>query len=451
MRLSRYVVTYLDVCRGEHVLYDVIGDRYVGIDESGLTAIQRWVHADPAPGDESAAATQLAAMGFLVADDAGDAARLAEAERTAAQGRPGKAYVTLMPTLACDLACDYCFQKDHPAQGHMKAEVEAAALDFIGRTVPASGAEALEMIYIGGEPLTRKDFVLRTATAAAETVRRRGMAFEWQIITNGVALDLPFARAMSALGPGAIKLTLDGDRETHDRVRVYRDGRGTFDRIFSAMAAVARECPGIRIRVDGNFRPGQEGSYEALLQRIADEGLSGKLDLVRFKPVIEQGGCQAVCGSHAAETLVQLGAAARQRGIRILGADQGAEDMGPCELHWDHAWTIDPAGRLYKCLAVAGRPELAIGDVWEGVARQDPLVAGRPWEKGCSEDCPFVPICLGGCMGGRVATGGRIGEVACDRTSMELRFRESVTRRYLDEFHPELSTEASPSEVNAAA
>ena len=450
MRLSRYVVTYLDVCRGEHVLYDVIGDRYVGVDDAGLTAIKRWCDADPAPGEESAAAAQLAAMGFLVEDEAGDAVRLADAERAAARGRPGRAYVTLMPTLACDLACDYCFQKDHPAQGHMKAEVEAAALDFIARTVLGSGAEALEMVYIGGEPLTRKDFVLRTARAAAAAVQPRGMAFAWQIITNGVALDLPFARAMSELGPGSIKVTLDGDRETHDAVRVYRDGRGTFDRIFQAMAEVARECPGIRMRVDGNFRPGQERSYEALLQRIADEGLSAKIDSVRFKPVIESGGCNAVCGSHAAETLVQLGRTADDRGIRILGANQ-VEDVAPCELHWDNAWTIDPAGRLYKCLAVAGKPELAIGDVWKGVARQDPLVAGRPWEKGCSDDCPFVPICLGGCMGGRVATGGRVGEVACDRTSMELRFRESVTRRYLDEFHPEQSTEASPPEVNAAA
>jgi uncharacterized protein len=332
----------------------------------------------------------------------------------------------------------------------MRPEVESAALDFIARTVPASGAEALEMVFIGGEPLVRKEMVLRAGAAAAEAVRRQGMAFEWQIITNGVALDLPFARAMSALGPGAIKVTLDGDRETHDRARVYLDGRGTFDRIFSAMAAVARECPGIKMRVDGNFRPGQERSYEALLDRIAREGLSGKLDLVRFKPVTERGGCQAACGSHAVGILVQLAAAARRRGIRFLDAD-GAENVSPCELHWDHTWTIDPEGRLYKCLAVAGKPELAIGDVWKGVTRVDPLVARRPWDKGCDDGCPFVPVCLGGCMGGSVATGGRIGEVACDREALEFRFRRSVVRRYLDEFHPDSEKEASPREVNAAA
>jgi uncharacterized protein len=447
MRLSRYVLTYREVCPGEHVLYDVVSDRYVGVDDAGLTAINRWRESEPASTEREAAAA-LAGMGFLVSGEAEDEGRLAAAEKAAARGRPGVAYVTLMPTLACDLACDYCFQKDHPAQGHMKAEVEAAALRWIERAVPASGAERLALVYIGGEPLTRKDYVLRTAGRLAAAMRAQRVAFEWQIITNGVALDVPFARAMAALGPGNIKVTLDGDQETHDAVRVYRDGRGTFERIFAALAAVARACPDIRLRVGGNFRAGQERSYEALLERIASEGLADRIDSVRFKPVIESGGCNAVCGSHAAETLVQLGSAAERSGIRIQGAARGVEDVAPCELHWDNAWTIDPAGRLYKCLAVAGKPELAIGDVRDGVVRSDPLIAGRPWQKGCSDDCPFVPICLGGCMGGSVATGGRIGQVACDRESLELRFRESIVRRYLDEFHPDEPTEVSKPEVS---
>ena len=38
MRLSRFVLTYRDVRPGEHVLYDVIGDHYVGVDGSTLDA-----------------------------------------------------------------------------------------------------------------------------------------------------------------------------------------------------------------------------------------------------------------------------------------------------------------------------------------------------------------------------------------------------------------------------
>jgi hypothetical protein len=39
MQLSRFVVSYPDVRPGEHVLYSVLEDRYVGIDEPTLQAM----------------------------------------------------------------------------------------------------------------------------------------------------------------------------------------------------------------------------------------------------------------------------------------------------------------------------------------------------------------------------------------------------------------------------
>ena len=48
MRLSRFVVRYTDVRPGEHVLYSVLEDRYVGIDEPTLRAIEAWAEgAEP--------------------------------------------------------------------------------------------------------------------------------------------------------------------------------------------------------------------------------------------------------------------------------------------------------------------------------------------------------------------------------------------------------------------
>jgi uncharacterized protein len=451
MWLSRYVVTYRDVRHGEHVLYDVVSDRFVGVDDAGLAAIGRWTIGPPTA-TEAGAAAALTELGFLVDGEESDRARLHDARRRAAEGRPGSAVVTLMPTLACDLACTYCFQKEHPAQGHMSPSVEAAALAFIERAAGAPAVRRLELVYLGGEPLTRKDFVLRTAAHLALAMRRSGKAFAWQLITNGIALDVPFARAMAALGPGQIKVTLDGDRETHDQARIYRDGRPSFDRIFAALRAVALECPEVKVRVGGNFRGGQEASYQRLLDRMADEGLAGRIQSVQFKPLMEAGGCASGCGSApGGEAIVQLGRRAAERGLSLV-APAGGTDLAPCELHWEHAWTIDPAGRIYRCLAVAGRPELALGDVWTGPSRPDPLTRDAPWEA-CGADCPFVPVCMGGCVGGAVASGGSLGRPACDRADMERRFRAEIARRYLEEFPPEATEapeEEAPTEVHAA-
>jgi len=139
VQLSRFVVTYRDVLPGEHVLYDVVEDRYVGVDQPALAAIERWRSAAPAQ-DEAEAARSLLDLGILVADAAADEARLGAAERRAAEGMPGTAYVTLLTTLACNLACDYCIQKDHPATGHMHPEVESAAVDWVVENAPRRAA-----------------------------------------------------------------------------------------------------------------------------------------------------------------------------------------------------------------------------------------------------------------------------------------------------------------------
>src|SRR5207249_4011110 len=113
MKLSRFVVTWPDVRNGEHLLYDVLGDRYAGVDGRALAAIERWTQGAPPDGpDEEEAAAALREQGLLVADAAEDDARLRAHLDNAAEGIPGEMHVTLMPTLVCNLACTYCFQKD---------------------------------------------------------------------------------------------------------------------------------------------------------------------------------------------------------------------------------------------------------------------------------------------------------------------------------------------------
>ena len=429
-----------DTAPREHVLYDVVGDRYVGVDDGLLASLERWRREPAATEAEREAQAALCEMGFLVEDAAEDDARLAAHWRRSAQGMPGTMYVTWLPTLACNLACTYCFQKDHPATGHMSAETEAETLAFILRKVDEVRTPRLVVHFIGGEPLTRKDLVLRAAGALSRAMAERGGSFGWELTTNGIGLTPELVNALLALGEGTVKVTLDGDRETHDAARVYRSGKGTFDQVFSAMAAVAKGCPGVKLRVGGNFVAGQADSYERLLARMEQAGLQGLVHEIRFKPVVDtdsaQGGC-AGCATVAqeADTLVQIGRSVQRRGLAKKPLPF-VDSAGLCELHWENAFVVDPAGRLYKCLEVAGRPEMAIGDVRAGFLRADPLTADRPWERHepC-RTCAYLPVCGGGCLGGRYLQSGRTGEVLCRFEEFDKSFREEIVARYLAEFH----------------
>ncbi|HEY6910188.1 MAG TPA: radical SAM protein [Myxococcales bacterium] len=439
MQLSRFVVTYPDLRPGEHVLYSVLEDRYAGVDDATLRAIERWKNGEsPQDDEEREIQAALVEDGLLVEGRAEDDARLRAHLDKASEGVPGTLYVTLMPTLRCNLACTYCFQKEHPAFERMSSPTEDATLEWILRQIDERALPRLHIHYFGGEPTTRKDFCLRTAEVLSAAMKARGGTFEWQMTTNGIELDLAFARKMDSFGRGAFKVTLDGDKETHDRMRVYRDGRGSFDVIFENVAALARD--GIRVVVGGHFFPDQAPSFEKLLDRLEQTGVGRLLAGVQFRPMEDTqrtsgGTCTDCSAQQETQTLVQLNKSIDRRKLmpaKFKGdALQGL--LGPCELHWKNNYTIDPDGRVYKCPVVAGIPGLEVAQVASAEPEKvAPLVELRPWEK-CG-DCPYLPVCVGGCLGSKYLKTGRRDQVACKLEMFEATFRESVTHRYLEEF-----------------
>ena len=439
MQLSRFVVSYRDVRPGEHVLYSVLEDRYVGVDDLTLSALSRWTEDDaPSTADEREVQRALLDDGFLIRNRDEDDVRVRAYLEKAKGGLPGTLLVTLMPTLRCNLACNYCFQKEHPASTRMTRPTEDATLEWILRVVDERGLRKVNAHYFGGEPTTRKDFCLRSAEVLSAAMRARGGSFEWMMTTNGVLLDVAFAKKMESFGPGWFKITLDGDKETHDEERVYRDGRGSFDVIFANVVALARA--GCKVRIGGNFYPDQAASFEKLLDRLEASGVARLLDGVRFKPVVdtqhrESGTCTSCSYKAETRTLVQLNKSVERRKMvaPVLQGELLESMLGPCELHWKNSYTIDPEGNVYKCPAVAGMPDLAVAQVGSGASEKvAPLVELRPWEQ-CG-DCPYLPVCVGGCLGGQYLKTRRRDQVACKKEMFERSFRETVVHRYLAEF-----------------
>lgn len=200
---------------------------------------------------------------------------------------------------------------------------------------------------------------------------------------------------------------------------------------------MAEVAGAVRLRIGGNFLPGQEASYARLVQQLDDAGVLAKLDAIRFKPVqptaANGGATCTTCASSSkdeGEALIRLDRLVRgkRRAVRSDTLD-GLPNV--CELHWDNQFVVDPNGLVYKCPAVAGRPEVAVGSVTGGALRGAPLLELRPWEQ-CG-DCAYMPVCVGGCLGGKYLETGRLDQVNCKKEWFEATFSQRVPRRYLEE------------------
>src|SRR5205814_1018304 len=203
--------------------------------------------------------------GFLVKDRAADQRALDE-YLAAVKSDTSELNITLLTTLQCNFACDYCFQGDHGDYNKfadkMSLETAARVVDWIERELDRVQPEKLLLTFFGGEPLLNLPVMYMAAERAWEATQARGVPMFVNIITNGLLLTPDVVDRMLPLGLNGIKITLDGDRDTHNRMRPLRGRQGTFDKIIENIRLVAPKIP---ITIGGNFDESSVASHPDLL------------------------------------------------------------------------------------------------------------------------------------------------------------------------------------------
>ena len=144
--------------------------------------------------------------------------------------------LSLAVAQTCNLGCTYCYAQQGdfggPAQA-MPLEVARAAVDRL--VAEAAPGERVNLAFMGGEPMVNRRVVRETTEYGAVQARARGVAMSFSITTNGTLLDESDAEFFEQHG-FAVTISLDGAGETHDRLRPFKDGRGSYARILERVA-----------------------------------------------------------------------------------------------------------------------------------------------------------------------------------------------------------------------
>ena len=341
--------------------------------------------------------------------------------------------VTVLTTLQCNFACDYCFQGDHGDYNKfaekMSLETASKVIDWIEERMDALRPEKFVLTLFGGEPLLNLPVAYYLAERCRDLCTERGIQPGVSLITNGLLLTPEVVDRLVACGLYGIKITLDGDRETHNRMRPLRGRQGTFDKIIDNVRRVAHKVP---ITIGGNFDESSADSYPALLDYLREQEFADKIVKINFKPIIKapettpkgvipltlvgsadkplNGTCMTSAGAGSTkgssvcdschfvdEKMAFLRSETRKRGFPT----PDGVHMGPCEIHRRHAHTIGPDGSLYACPGFTGSKTDSTGHIdgrqeaWRQTAAER-FERLSPKKEECG-DCSFIPVCGGGC------------------------------------------------------
>ena len=330
----------------------------------------------------------------------------------------------------CNLACRYCFAGEGEYKGDrslMSFEVGKKALDFL---VENSGSRRnLEVDFFGGEPLLNFDVVKQLVAYGRELEKERDKHFRFTLTTNGVLLNddvIDFAnREMDN-----IVLSIDGRKEVHDRMRPFKNGEGSYDYIIDKFKKVAESRKQSKYYVRGTFTRENLDFVKDVLS-LADQGF----EQISVEPVvagpeepyaIREEDIPIICQGYDELAREMLKREKEGRGfnffhymIDLSGGPCVYKRLSGCGSGTEYL-AVTPWGDLYPCHQFVGNEKFLMGNVEEGILREDirdEFKCCNVYAKDKCRKCFAKFYCSGGCAANAYNFHGNINDaydVGCE-------------------------------------
>lgn len=310
----------------------------------------------------------------------------------------------------CNLSCKYCFAGEGEYCGDrslMSFEVGKQAFDFL---IANSGTRKnLEVDFFGGEPLMNFEVVKQLVAYAREQEKIHNKNFRFTLTTNGVLLDeevMDFANKEMY----NVVLSLDGRKETNDRMRVSRNGKGSYDLIVPKFKEMVKRRGDKEYYIRGTYTHYNTDFTKDILH-MADLGFTK----LAMEPVVASPDAPYALKEEDLPILFdqyeKLAAEMVRREkngkgftffhymIDLEGGPCIAKRIAGCGVGTEYV-AVTPWGDLYPCHQFVGDENYLLGNVFDGITNEEV----RSRFKMCNiytrpqcNDCFARLCCSGGC------------------------------------------------------
>lgn len=318
--------------------------------------------------------------------------------------------LTIMPTLSCNCACPYCFERKTSAR--MSRKTETDILNWIEAQLP--NYKVLTVDWFGGEPLLYPDIIERMSEKLMTRCKELGVFYAASITTNGVRMNSP--KMMNLLRKCSIhnvQITFDGDQKAHDAQKFLRSGRGTYNQLLENASLYCESNPDSLLRVRINVSDDNYHTIDFLLNDLIP--LRSNI-FIFFRWVYANGASNwknysgQKKGDSPYKGIYELQMKAIEKGFMVDDQyDKFQFRFSHCEADSWGFYSIDPLGNLYLCVHEYDS-KYAVGNVRDGVLEERVSDYKRFRMANALSDaecrvCKVLPLCNGGCRRYRINHG----------------------------------------------
>ena len=324
----------------------------------------------------------------------------------------------------CNLACRYCFAEEgeyHGRRALMSFEVGKKALDFLIRN--SGNRKNLEVDFFGGEPLMNWQVVKDLVAYGRSQEKIHNKQFRFTLTTNGVLLNdevMEFANQEM----GNVVLSIDGRQKVHDFMRPFRSGAGSYDLIVPKFQKFADSRNQEKYYVRGTFtRHNLDFANDVI--HLADLGFKQ----ISMEPVvaapeedyaIREEDIPVICEQYDILAQEIIKREREGRGfqffhfmIDLTGGPCVYKRLSGCGSGTEYL-AVTPWGDLYPCHQFVGEEAFLLGNVDEGIVRNDICSEFKNcnvYAKEKCQNCFSRFYCSGGCAANSYNFTGKINDV----------------------------------------
>ncbi len=324
----------------------------------------------------------------------------------------------------CNMRCKYCFASTGDfgtGRKLMPVETGKLAIDFL--LEHSKDRKFLELDFFGGEPLMNFNAVKEVVKYAREREKEYDKKFRFTITTNGTLLNQDSIDFINSEMSNVV-LSIDGRKETNDRMRPVTGGKGTYDIILPKFKKLVEQR-------DKNLDYYVRGTFTKYNLDFAEDVFSlyeAGFDQISVEPVV----CESKYPyALTEEDIPAISAEYERLANKILENDRAGKhfnffhfmidlDAGPCAIKrlkgcgcGNEYVAITPDGDIYPCHQFVGMEEYKMGNLEEGTFNEDmkyEFSQSHIYNKPKCRDCWAKFYCSGGCNANNYQYQGNILE-----------------------------------------
>lgn len=249
MKPSRFLVD-ISLPQENGLLYSTFTRKYYAYDfqkRDNLHKLIGSLNRDKYSVDDANLLLELYKRGLIV-DDSIDELEVLKYLENKACYQNNSVRLSVFLTNNCNFKCSYC------EQVHINSDISDSVTECIIKWVEkiCHSIRKIDIIWFGGEPLLQYDVMKKIILDVREICTNNGCSLKNHIATNGYLLTHERLEEMKNLQFGSIQITVDGNKENHNKNRHLINGAGTYDIVIKNIIKAAALGHFIVLRMNVN-------------------------------------------------------------------------------------------------------------------------------------------------------------------------------------------------------